>query len=170
MVRSGIELYGRGKGSLTRPAEDAPIRPTSDYGQTIADIEAIAASVAERVGVTVGAVRLASVLGPHVPSPLGRLLRMPAVPFSAAVDPPFAVIEHNDAARALVAAARNQLAEPVNVVAPAGGVRRGACRGACRGAAGGRSAAARLVVVRGLSLLACFAVVGPHLAASSQRG
>jgi UDP-glucose 4-epimerase len=42
---------------------------------------------------------------------------MPAVPFSAPTDPPFAVIEHNDAARAIVAAARNQLAEPVNVVA-----------------------------------------------------
>jgi UDP-glucose 4-epimerase len=117
VVRSGIEIYGRGKGSLTRPAENAPIRPTSEYGHTLADIEAIAASVANRVGVTVGAVRLASVFGPHIPSPLGRLLRMPAVPFSAPTDPPFAVIEHNDAARAIVAAARNQLAEPVNVVA-----------------------------------------------------
>ena len=34
VVRSGIEIYGRSKGSLTRPAEDAPIRPTSEYGQT----------------------------------------------------------------------------------------------------------------------------------------
>jgi UDP-glucose 4-epimerase len=63
-------------------------------------------------------VRLASVLGPHVPSPLGRLLRQPVVPFHATTDPPFAVIEHRDAARAIVAAARNQLSSPVNVVAP----------------------------------------------------
>jgi UDP-glucose 4-epimerase len=58
------------------------------------------------------------VLGPHVPSPLGRLLRQPGVPFSVLADPPFAVIEDRDAARAIVAAARLGLAEPVNVVAP----------------------------------------------------
>ena len=87
VVRSGIEIYGRGKESMTRPAENAPIRPTSEYGHTLAGIEAIAASVANRVGVKVGAVRLASVLGPHVPSPLGRLLRMPAVSFSAPAIP-----------------------------------------------------------------------------------
>ena len=118
IVRSGIEIYGRGPGSLTRPDEDAPLRPTSEWGRTVADIERTAANVAERVGVTVGAVRLASVLGPHVPSPLGRLLRQPVVPFHATSDPPFAVIEHRDAARAIVAAARNQLSSPVNVVAP----------------------------------------------------
>jgi len=118
VVRSGIEIYGRGPGALTRPDEDAPLRPTSEYGRAVADIERTATDVAARVGVTVGAVRLASVLGPHVPSPLGRLLRQPIVPFSALTDPPFAVIEHVDAARAIVAAARNQLSSPVNVVAP----------------------------------------------------
>jgi len=118
IVRSGIEIYGRAKGSLTRPSEAAPTNPTSEYGHTVANIEKIAGSVARRIGITVGAVRLASVLGPHVPSPLGRFLRLPAVPFSALADPPFAVVEHTDAARALVAAARVSLAEPVNVVAP----------------------------------------------------
>ncbi len=118
IVRSGIEIYGRGPGSLTRPDEDAPLRPTSEWGRTVAEIERTAGHVAERVGVTVGAVRLASVLGPHVPSPLGRLLRQPVVPFNATSDPPFAVIERRDAARAIVAAARNQLSSPVNVVAP----------------------------------------------------
>ena len=116
IVRSGIEIYGRSRGALTRPDESAPIRPTSEWGHTVADIERTAASVGGRVGVTVGPVRLAPVLGPHVPSPLGRLLRMPAVPFSALADPPFAVIEHRDAAKAIVAAARVGLAEPVNVV------------------------------------------------------
>jgi len=56
--------------------------------------------------------------GSHVPSPLGRLLRQPGVPFSVLADPPFAVIYHRDAARAFVAAARQRLAEPINVVAP----------------------------------------------------
>ncbi len=118
VVRSGIEIYGRGPGALTRPSEDAPLRPTSEWGRTVAEIERTAASVGQRVGVAVGAVRLASVLGPHVPSPLGRLLRQPVVPFNALTDPPFAVIERRDAARAIVAAAKHQLSSPVNVVAP----------------------------------------------------
>jgi UDP-glucose 4-epimerase len=118
VVRSGIVIYGRGRGALTRPSESAPLQPTSEWGRTTAAIERTAARVGERVGVTVGAVRLAPVLGPHVASPLGRLLRLPAVPFSLLADPPFAVIEDRDAARALVAAARVGLAEPVNVVAP----------------------------------------------------
>jgi len=118
VVRSGIEIYGRERNGLTRPSESAGVHPTSDWGRTVAAIEHTAARVGERVGVTVGAVRLAPVLGPHVPSPLGRLLRMPGVPFSVLADPPFAVIEDRDAARAIVAAARVGLAGPVNVVAP----------------------------------------------------
>jgi UDP-glucose 4-epimerase len=117
IVRSGIEIYGRGRRSLTRPDEFTPIQPTSEWGRMVADIERVANSVGNRVGVTVGAVRLASVIGPHVPSPLGRLLRLPAVPFSALSDPSFAVIRQNDAARAIVAAASVGLSEPVNVVA-----------------------------------------------------
>ena len=66
----------------------------------------------------VGALRFAPVIGPHVPSPLGRYLRMPAVPFSALADPPFAVVQEIDVAAAFVAAARIRLAEPVNIVAP----------------------------------------------------
>jgi len=118
VVRSGIEIYGRERGALTRPNESTPVFPTSSWGRTVAAIEHTAARVGERVGVTVGAVRLAPVLGPHVPSPLGRLLRMPAVPFSLLADPPFAVIEDRDAALAIVAAARVGLDRPVNVVAP----------------------------------------------------
>lgn len=117
IVRSGIEIYGRAPGALTRPDEFAPIRPTSEWGRTVADIERTAHSVAQRVGVTVGAVRLGSVIGPHVPSPLGRLLRLPFVPFAAPADPAFTVIRQTDAARAIVAAARVRLTEPVNVVA-----------------------------------------------------
>lgn len=118
VLRSGVEIYGRARGALTRPTERAPLQPTSEWGHTLAAIERTAASVAARVGVTVGAVRLAPVLGRHIPSPLGRLLRMPVVPYGLLSDPPFAVIDQFDAARALVAAARYQLSEPVNVVAP----------------------------------------------------
>jgi len=118
VVRSGIEIYGRNRHSLTRPDESVAPDPTSEYGRMVERIETVAQSVAQRIGVAVGALRLAPVLGPHVPSPLGRLLRQPVVPFSILADPPFAVVEDADAARAFVAAAKLRLDQPINVVAP----------------------------------------------------
>jgi UDP-glucose 4-epimerase len=117
VVRSGIEIYGRARNSLTRPDETAAPHPTSEYGRMVERIESHAQAVATRIGVAVGALRLAPVLGPHVPSPLGRLLRQPVVPFNLMSDPPFTVIQDRDAARAFVAAARLRLNEPLNVVA-----------------------------------------------------
>lgn len=118
VVRSGIEIYGRARGSVTRPNETEPRNPTSDYGRMVADIELTARAIGRRVGVSVGKLRLATVLGPHVPSALGRLLRMPAVPFSAVANPPFAVVHQHDAAEAFVQAAKIRLDEPLNIVAP----------------------------------------------------
>ena len=112
VVRSGIEIYGRGRGALTRPDEDSPTRPTSEYGRMVADIEATAYGVGERVGVAVSALRLAPVLGPHVPSPLGRVLRQPVVPFSLLADSPFAVILDSDAARGVRRRSRATTARP----------------------------------------------------------
>ena len=116
VVRSGVEVYGRARGAATRPDESAAVAPTCEFGQTLAEIERTAAELGRRIGVPIGPVRLGGVLGPHVPSPLGRLLRMPVVPFSPLADPPFAVVEDVEAARGLVAAARQRLAEPVNVL------------------------------------------------------
>jgi UDP-glucose 4-epimerase len=118
VVRSGIEIYGRARGAVTRPSEQVDPAPTSTYGHMVAEIEATAEAIGRRIGVSVGSLRLATVLGPHVPSALGRVLRMPAVPFSALADPPFAVIHQHDAAGAFVAAARRRLDEPLNIVAP----------------------------------------------------
>jgi UDP-glucose 4-epimerase len=117
VVRSGIEIYGRGRGALTRPDEDSPTHPTSEYGRMVADLESSAYSVGERAGVPVSALRLAPVLGPHVPSPLGRVLRQPVVPFSLLADSPFAVVLLSDAALAFVAAAEQRPQGPLNVVA-----------------------------------------------------
>jgi UDP-glucose 4-epimerase len=117
VVRSGVEVYGRRRGAATRPDESAAVDPTCEFGHTLAHVEATATDIARRVGVTIATVRLGMVFGPHVPSPLGRMLRMPAVPFSALADPPFGVCEDTEAAKALVAAARRQLDEPVNVTA-----------------------------------------------------
>jgi UDP-glucose 4-epimerase len=117
VVRSGIEIYGRAHGAPTRPDESAPIDPTCEYGRMLAALEQTAAAVGRRIGVTISAIRMGTVLGPHVPSPLGRVLNLPAVPFSVLADPPFAVVEDVEVAKAFVAAARDRLAEPVNVVA-----------------------------------------------------
>ena len=117
VVRSGIEIYGRAHGAPTRPDESAPIDPTCEYGRMLAALEQTAAAIGRRIGVAVSAIRMGTVLGPHVPSPLGRVLNLPAVPFSVLADPPFAVVEDVEVARAFVAAARERLAEPVNVVA-----------------------------------------------------
>jgi UDP-glucose 4-epimerase len=117
VVRSGTEVYGRGRGSPSRPDESAALEPTCDYGRMLASLEQTADSIGRATGVPVAAIRMGTVLGPHVPSPLGRVLRMPAVPFSVLADPPFAVVEDIDVATAFVAAARVRLAEPVNVLA-----------------------------------------------------
>ena len=116
VVRSGIEVYGRARGSLTRPDEWAPsprpaVRPHRSPRSRRPPTRSAGGSASP-----VAAVRLGAVLGPHVPSPLGRLLRMPAVPFSVLADPPFAVAEDVECARAFVAAAERRLDEPVNVV------------------------------------------------------
>ncbi len=118
VVRSGVEVYGRGHRSITRPTETSPLQPTSEYGHMLANIERSAREVGRRIGISVGKLRLAPVLGKHVPSPLGRLLRQPMVPFSLLADAPFAVIEAGDAAAAFVRAAAQRLDEPVNIVAP----------------------------------------------------
>ena len=118
IVRSGIEVYGRERNAPTRPDETAPLHPTSDYGRMLAGVEQTARELGRRVGFSVGKLRLAPVIGKHVPSPLGRLLRQPMVPFSVLHDAPFTVVHDSDAANAFVSAAAMRLDEPVNIVAP----------------------------------------------------
>jgi UDP-glucose 4-epimerase len=81
-------------------------------------LEHRAAELAMERGTSIAMLRLASVVGKHVPSPLGRLLRLPAVPFNPFGAPQFSVIQDNDAARAFVAAAKHQPHGSINVVAP----------------------------------------------------
>jgi UDP-glucose 4-epimerase len=118
VVRSGVEVYGRERGAATRPDESVRPSPTTPFGRQLLDVEAIAADAAIAAGVPVTPVRLAPVVGPHIPSPLGRYLRLPLVPVSLFADPAFSVVHLDDAARALVAAARARFPGPLNVVAP----------------------------------------------------
>jgi UDP-glucose 4-epimerase len=121
VVRSGIEVYGRAPGSVTVPDESVPPAPGSPFGRSLLEVERAAAATGRRAGVPVTALRFAPVVGPHVPSPLGRYLRLPAVAFSAVADPPFSVVHHEDAARAVARALLfpgEADLTPLNVVAP----------------------------------------------------
>jgi UDP-glucose 4-epimerase len=118
VTRSGLEVYGPPTARVSVPDEDAVPAPTTQYGRSLLSVEAAAKGVALRCDVPVGALRYAPVVGSHVPSPLGRLLRLPVVPVSATCDPPFSVLHPDDAALAMVLAIEHRLDGPCNVVGP----------------------------------------------------
>src|SRR4029453_892896 len=88
-VRSGISVYGRRRGAATRPDESVPPDPTTPVGRSLLEVEGTARQASQTADVPMTALRLAPVIGPHVPSPLGRLLRLPAVPVSLLAARPF---------------------------------------------------------------------------------
>jgi len=116
VVRSGLEVYGRGRGHPLVPDEEAPLAPTTAYGRTCLEVERLAFGLGRRHDVKVGALRYAVVAGSHIPSPLGRVLRLPAVPVPALADPPFSLLHQDDAARAMVEMLVRGFEGPLNVV------------------------------------------------------
>ena len=100
------------------PTRTSPRDPTSPFGASLAEVEDIAASAGWAADVPVTLLRMAPVVGPHVPSPLGRYLRMaPIVPISAFADPPFSLLHQEDAVAAVIAAATATPYDgPLNVV------------------------------------------------------
>ena len=116
VVRSGLEIYGRRRHRASVPDESVPPMPTTPYGTSLLKVETVAAGLARRHNIAVGALRYAPVVGSHVPSPLGRLLRLPVVPVAAMSDPPFSVLHPEDACAAMVAAIVNKADGPFNVV------------------------------------------------------
>lgn len=116
VVRSGIEVYGRARGMPARPDETVTARPTTPWGATLSRVEQIAAEGALAAGVPLAVLRMAPVVGPHMPSPLGRCLRLPSVPVGALSDPPFSLLHQEDAAAAVVRALESGVDATVNVV------------------------------------------------------
>ena len=117
VVRSGIEVYGRRRGSPIRPDETVPRNPTSPFGRTLALLERRATEAGRAIGVPVTLVRCGPIVGSHLASPLGRYLRLPVVPYSP-FEGPFCLLHMEDAVQALVAALTSGHDGPVNVVGP----------------------------------------------------
>ena len=118
VVRSGLEVYGPRRNRASVPDESVPPAPGSPFGATLLRVETHAAALGRRHDLPVGALRYAPVVGSHVPSPLGRLLRLPLVPVHATSDPPFSLLHPEDACRAMVAALVARHDGPLNVVGP----------------------------------------------------
>lgn len=118
VIRSGISVYGRGRGRPGVPDEDAPVAPTTPWGRSLLALEALAADIGRRHDIPVAALRMATVAGSHMPSPLGRVLRLPAVPVPAWSDPVFQLLHADDVARSIVAALLAGTDGPLNIVGP----------------------------------------------------
>jgi UDP-glucose 4-epimerase len=115
VMRSGIEVYGRRRGSATRPDESTPLQPTTAFGRSLYHAERIARSTAASADVPLTLLRFAPLCGPHLASPVGRYLRLPVVPVSVA-GLPFSLLHQDDAAAAVVRALEVGHDGPVNVV------------------------------------------------------
>lgn len=118
VIRSAISVYGRGRGRPGVPDEDAPVAPTTPFGRSVLALEALATDIGRRNDLPVAALRMATIAGSHMPSPLGRVLRLPAVPVPALADPVFQLLHADDAARAMVAALVAGFDGPLNIVGP----------------------------------------------------
>lgn len=117
VIRSGTEVYGSGRKSHSKPDESAPLRPTSAFGRSLAQLEATVAAWSAKSEVRVATIRLAPVVGAHFPSPLGRCLRLPAVPVRPGSCRGFSVLHQEDAAAVLVAANTKRFDGVLNAVA-----------------------------------------------------
>ena len=101
-VRSGLVVYGRDRGQPAVPDESSPVLPTTPFGRSCLEVEAVAVGLGRRHGFPVTALRMAPIGGSHIPSPLGRVLRLPAVPVPALADPAFAAKELSPKLREIV--------------------------------------------------------------------
>lgn len=117
VIRSGIEVYGRGRGAPTCPDETTPPEPTSAFGRRLLVTEEAVAAFAQDRRITVTALRFAPIAGYHAPNPLSRLLKLQTVPIPALSEPTFSLVQAQDAADIVVAATAARVDDPINVVA-----------------------------------------------------
>ncbi len=116
VLRSGTDVYGRRRGGSGPICEDALIRPTSRFGRILADAEASAEQLLEcRPDVQLTVLRFAPIVGPYIPSPLGRYLRLPVVPVAALSEGPLQLCHIHDAHTAFALAVRSDAQGAYNI-------------------------------------------------------
>lgn len=115
VVRSGNSVYGSGRATPERPSTETAIRPTSTFGEMLARVEERAETTASKLDATVSRVRVAPITASHLPNPLGRYLRLPAVPVPITAKR-FGVAHLVDAAASIAAAAVAKHDGPLNVI------------------------------------------------------
>ena len=117
VMRSGIDVYGSRRRDHSVPAETAPLSPTSRFGRMLVDAEATARSFGlQRPEVPVTVLRFAPIVGPYIPSPLGRYLRLPVVPVGLPFERPIQLVHIDDVHDAFAAAVRARIPGAFNVV------------------------------------------------------
>jgi len=144
---AGSRCTAAGAAPRRCPTSRLPPEPATPYGQSLLQVEAVAAGLSRRHGVSVASMRYAPVVGSHVPSPIGRLLRLPVVPVPATTDPPFQLLHPEDACVAMVRALMLGYDGPLNVAGVVPRARGRRCGSAavcrcqcCRGCGRGRRA------------------------------
>ena len=116
VVRSGIEVYGRERGTPLRPDEDAELRPTTRYGKSLVEVEDAARAFGVARGIPVTLLRFAPIVGPYMASPLGRFLRLPAVPIAVPLDAPIQLVHIDDVHDSVRAAVNARVDGAFNIV------------------------------------------------------
>lgn len=117
VMRSGIDVYGSRRGSHEVPDESAPLAPTSRFGRMLVDAEAEAQAFRkQRESIPVTVLRFAPIVGPYIPSPLGRYLRLPVVPVGLPFEGPVQLVHIDDVHDAVPAAVRARVDGAFNIV------------------------------------------------------
>jgi UDP-glucose 4-epimerase len=116
VVRSGIEIYGRGPEADELPDEASPVDPTTHFGRILAGVEAMVSDAAAEFDATALRLRCAPISGAHMPSPIARYLRMPLVPVPLPPGKPFSLIHVDDVARGMAEGALRGIDDTLNLV------------------------------------------------------
>ncbi|MEM7093426.1 MAG: NAD-dependent epimerase/dehydratase family protein [Actinomycetota bacterium] len=116
VVRSTASIYGARRRGASATIDTAP-RPTSTFGDIVARVEDRVAEVAQGLGASMVAARVAPVMASNLPNPLGRYMSLPVVPIPVTTRR-FGVLHLGDAVRVIAASATSTIEGPINVIAP----------------------------------------------------